>query len=165
MELGVSLIAYLGLHFLAYVFLVRKIALLARERGVFLYHLISAAGVSVGTLFAWLAGSLSPAMFTVCTLAHAVYSTTFLWVWSVTQDGYTVAILDAIWQCETTGSELDFESLQQIGHRKQTQRLSNLERLGIVARHDGRFKLTLTGRVASIVPTFFATLANIQLRE
>jgi hypothetical protein len=161
----VWLAGYLVTHFAFYVLASRRVSWFAGERGVFLFHALSNVLVTALALAGWATGALSSAVVAVCVLGHGMYSTTFLWIWSGTQGGYSAAILDAIWRSSAEGTQLDWSALEGVGKGKQGGRLADVEALGLVVCHDGRFVLTSRGRAASVVAELFAALANVQLRE
>jgi hypothetical protein len=138
--------AYLGLHVLAYVLLFRHSARLRSERGIFLYHLVPAAATGLAALAYTLAvpGRLPELVLVVS--VHGIYSISTLWLWSLAQGGYSLAVLRSVARAETTRVEPDFSQLEQIGETKQRERIAALEALGLVAVRDRTIVLTRRGR-------------------
>ena len=139
--------AYLAAHFAAYAFVLRHRPSLRSEKGIFLYHFISAiiAGLA-GAAFA----ILEPDRFGFAGLAlvlslHGIYSLSFLELWSLAQGGYSLSIIAGVAQAEASGKEPDFSGLAAIGQAKQADRVAALERLGLVSGTDGRIALTRRG--------------------
>lgn len=151
-----AIAAYLAAHFAAYVLVLRHRAGLRSEKGIFLYHFVSAmiAGL-VGAVFA----ILEPDRFGFTGLVlmlslHGIYSLSFLELWSLAQGGYSLSIIADVAQAEALGKEPNFSGLAAIGQAKQTDRVAALQRLGLVSETNGRIALTRRGsRIASLLHT------------
>jgi hypothetical protein len=81
---------YLIAHLAAYVAWLRRLALLRTEKGIFLYHFVSAV---ITGLAAIAAAFIDPAGFgfagfVIVLSAHGIYSLSFLELWSLAQGGY-----------------------------------------------------------------------------
>src|SRR5262250_2953125 len=92
---------YLALHFLFYAIALRGIGLLQSERAIFLYHFISAAGVAVVASVMAAVNPRSESFLAVATTLalHGVYSLSFLELWSLSEGGYSLTILDHVDAC------------------------------------------------------------------
>lgn len=149
-----AIVAYLVAHFAAYVVVLRHRAGLRSEKGIFRYHFASA-------VFAGLAGMgfavLEPDRFGLSGLVlvlslHGIYSLSFLELWSLAQGGYSLSIIASFAEAEAGGKEPDVFALAALGRAKQDDRIAALEKLGLVARTDGRIALTARGgRVAFLL--------------
>jgi hypothetical protein len=142
-----SFAAYLVAHFAAYVLVVRRLDTFRTERGIFLYHFVSAV---IACSSAALAGFLEQegfglAGFVIVLSLHGVYSLSFLELWSLAQGGYSLSIIASIAHAEATGVEPDFSGLAAIGVAKQDDRIFALERLELVATSNGLISLTSRG--------------------
>jgi hypothetical protein len=145
---------YLAAHFLAYAVLLRKSAALRCEKGIFLYHFVSAVLTALaGCTYALTASS--PNGFAVLALVlsvHGIYSLSFLELWSLAQGGYSLSVISSIARAEANGVAPDFSHLEQIGETKQRERIAGLEKLRLIARSDGSITLTRSGsRVAALL--------------
>lgn len=142
-----AIAAYLAVHFAVYVLVLRHRAGLRSEKGIFLYHFVSAVVAALaGTVFA----VLEPEQFGLSGLVlvlslHGIYSLSFLELWSLAQGGYSLSILAEVSQAEASGREPDFSGLAAIGQAKQTDRIAALEKLGLVSGTQGRIALTARG--------------------
>ena len=149
-----AIAVYLAAHFAAYVVGLRHRAGGQSEKGIFLYHVASAA-------FAGLAGVafavLEPDQFGLSGLVlvlslHGIYSLSFLELWSLAQGGYSLSIIASVARAEASGTEPDFLALAAIGEAKQEDRVAALEKLGLVARTDEHIALTARGgRIAFLL--------------
>ena len=148
--------AYLVAHLAAYVAVLRRLGPFRTEKGIFLYHFVSAVAVCSA---AALAGFLDPqefglAGFVIVLSAHGIYSLSFLELWSLAQGGYSLSVIAAISAAEAAGTAPDFSALAQIGAGKQQDRIRGLEKLGVIATVNGRISLTLRGRgIAAVLDT------------
>jgi hypothetical protein len=133
-------------------FVLRRRLSLRTEKGIFLYHFVSAVfSGMVGLGFAALDPAFGvPGLVLVLSL-HGIYSLSFLELWSLAQGGYSLSIIAGIAQAEAAGSAPDFSGLAAIGEAKQADRVATLERLGLVARTDGRISLTTRGGTIAFV--------------
>lgn len=139
--------AYLVAHLAAYVAVLRRLGPFRTEKGIFLYHFVSAVAVCSA---AALAGFLDPqgfglAGFVIVLSAHGIYSLSFLELWSLAQGGYSLSIIAGIAHAEAAGVEPDFSGLAAIGASKQADRVAALERLRLVSRVGEELNLTPRG--------------------
>lgn len=151
-------LAYVAMHFLAYLLVLRRTDMFRSERAIFLYHFLPALIVSLIVLVASIVG------FSESTLASAVlfislqgiYSLSFLELWSLAQGGYSISILISVGAASREGITPDFSALESIGAGKRASRLEDLQRLGLIRRRDGMVRLTAIGIV---VANFFGLMA------
>ncbi|MBI2756936.1 MAG: hypothetical protein HYX52_09535 [Chloroflexi bacterium] len=148
--------AYLMLHFVVYVLLLRNQALFGRERPIFLWHALSflAVGlvVAVGAI-----GSLET-LLAVMSL-HGLYSLTFLELWSLSEGGYSISIVRHV---DGGGSEPDMAALEHIGGAKHHARLNSLSRLGLLKVRQETVYLTSLGGVVARACQALRWVANIR---
>jgi hypothetical protein len=161
--LGLSL-AWVSLHLLLYVLVLRHVRAFAQERVIFLYHLAStlglvlalAAWIAVAPLPAWLAGLVGAFAL------HGIYSISFLELWSLAEGCYSLAILTRIEALRARGAAVDLVALHEIGGSKKSSRLRGLQGLGLVRGRAQRSELTAFGRVVAVVLALLAWSANLK---
>ena len=151
---------YLVLHAGLYVLTRRDRPALGSEKGIFWYHVISAAVVT-GVFAIWAlvtGGAEAWTWFVAVVMLHGIYSLSFLELWALADDSYSVAILEVL--------ELEpelIQGLEAIGMSKQTSRLDALQAIGLVRPgRDGTFALTSKGRVAVGLGRTLLFLANVR---
>jgi hypothetical protein len=162
-----SAAAYLACHLVLYALFLRHVRAFSREPVIFLYHLASVVGtvLVLGTLL--IVGpdggpSLAAAVGIVA--LHGIYSTSFLELWSLSEGGYSLAILGHVEDRRARGLPVLVEGLRDIGRSKQSARLDGIERLGLVRRAGGRVSLTPTGRLVAAGLAVVAWAARIRER-
>jgi hypothetical protein len=141
---------YLLAHFLVYVVFLRNSSALRSERGIFVFHFISAAAVGLGAIAYALIES-APASFgfpgvALVLSAHGIYSLSFLELWSLAQGGYSLSIMEDVASAQAKDTEPDFSALERIGEAKLRQRILTLEKLGLIDTGDSDIVLTKRGR-------------------
>jgi hypothetical protein len=141
----------------------RKVDAFRSERGVFAYHAISAAAVSLTAL---LVAALAPsfdalAMLVAVVCLHGIYSMTFLEVWSLSQGSYSLTILSAV-DHSPPGTPLDEPRLEAVGVGKRQQRLSGMTELGLARIDDEDVSLTPFGTLVGSGLGLIAWLANVR---
>jgi hypothetical protein len=154
----IALSMYLLVHLLAYVFFFRYMRALHTERGILLYHLISAAIVVIVTTASFLvAPTLEQfALIVGVVAAHGIYSLSFLEVWVLSEGGYSLRVLAEIVRINgTTPASLE-QHFAALSVRKKAGRLNSLTGLGLVERNGSFFRLTVKGRHVANVVAFFA---------
>lgn len=155
---------YIAAHLVLYFAVLRHLPAFRTERTIFLYHALSAIGMSlvvVASMF--VPGSDVDLIWVVAVIAlHGVYSTTFLEVWSLAEGGYSLQILEQVERAERLGEGLDPEALRAIGIAKQGNRLAGLASIGLVRQEGGRVLLTGAGRVLASCFALLGWLTNVQ---
>jgi hypothetical protein len=138
---------------------------LASERGIFLYHLVSASLVA-GGFGVWAGaygGSDAWTWFACVVMLHGIYSLSFLELWALADDSYSLAILEIIGRSGTAAGPALMQRLEAIGTSKQVSRLEGLQAVGLVREvGDGSFTLTPTGRAAAALGRALLFLANVR---
>jgi hypothetical protein len=145
------LTGYLLLHSAAYFLVLRKLAAFQAERVIFLYHLVSAVATTLLTLATFPLLPPNIALDTTIGLiaAHGIYSISFLELWALADDSYSLAILrrfEANGPVKEPGALLD---LLAIGERKQRGRIQTLVRFGFIFEDCGKVFLTPSGRMVA----------------
>jgi len=151
-------------HLVLYLAVLRQLQVFRRERTIFLYHLGAFAALLLGTGLACVA-TPAPAMITagVGALAlHAIYSMSFLELWSLSQISYSIAILEAVGTTPGLSLAAVTGRFADTGDVKKTYRLSNLQRLGLIVIQDGRGVLTPCGRVVAAALSALRWIANFE---
>lgn len=155
--------AYLALHALMYFAVLRQHDTFRRERGIFLYHAVSAVLVTLAVLGQFVLTPTFESLATVCAVVclHGIYSMSFLEVWSLSQGSYSLRIMrhvDAI----GAGVPLDTAMLEEAGVSHRTQRLDGLAALGIAQQHGETLALTAFGSLVASALASIAWLANVR---
>jgi hypothetical protein len=141
---------FLVAHAALYFVVLRDRPALDSETGIFLYHLASAIGVSIicgmwaveGHPDAW-------TWFAAVVLLHGIYSLSFLELWALADDSFSLAIVRAIDRGGAPSREALRHVLETIAVRKRTLRLDDLRRIGLLHKtSSGAVTLTSAGRAA-----------------
>jgi len=168
-EYGVTVavgLSYLAFHFLVYVFLLRERPLFQSERGIFLYHFVSA------TLFTLVAFADAITHFSDAAVAiaiglsaiHGIYSISFLELWTLAEGSYSMSILTGIASQGKLSRNRLIDAFARIGDAKKGNRLSVLSGLSL-ARHDGNYwRLSARGRLVANLLNVLVWLAAIEKR-
>lgn len=148
----------LAAHLLLYLLLLRHRPAFRRETTMFAYHAVSAGAVSVAAIIDAVLGlSGIEANGVVAVIAmHGIYSVSFLEVWSLSEGGYSLQIMEHVARAEERREPVDLGALRAIGEAKQGNRLEGLASIGLVRLSDRDVELTAAGRA---VATVFAGLA------
>ena len=138
---------YIGVNFALYVALRRSFARLRDERGIFLYQVVSTAGlVAAGVAVVMMDPRVKVAGLIGATALHGIYSLSFLELWSLTEGSYSLSILEHVEQMTRQGRAVDVSRLEGVGGSKKEQRLGSLRRLGLVQYTGDQVALTRRGR-------------------
>ena len=155
--------AYLALHFLAYVLILRKLALFGLEKSIFLYHVISAFLFFCAVLLSMLRDAsqehIVVAVAVIC--LHGIYSLTFLELWTLSQISFSREVLIRIAKQGSLKMSPPPADLVQIGESKKAGRLDVMLQLNLIEREDSHFHLTRRGRLVSAALATIAWLANL----
>jgi hypothetical protein len=157
-------LAYLVLHFLLYAAELRWRPPFQTERGIFVYHLVSAL-LFVTAAFAALAVHRSDAAVAVAIgliAAHGIYSISFLEIWSLTQGSYSVAVISGVAAGANLSRGATIEVYARIGDAKKGDRLSMLSKLSLVRRVGDCWQLLPRGRFLAKLFRAVLWLADVQ---
>jgi hypothetical protein len=140
-------LSYLALHFLLYVFLIRNRPFFQSERGIFLYHVVSIVAFALLAL-ASVSDFSEAGIAVLCALiaAHAIYSISFLELWSLAQGGYSLSILAGAASARGLRRTGLIESFARLGDSKRDGRLSVLSKSSLVRHEGGYWRLSARGR-------------------
>jgi len=148
-------------HFTLFATVLRHARAFHAERTIFLYHALSAAVVAVAAAaiviwnFELRAGAVG------LMAIHAIYSLSFLELWSLSEGGYSLAILREL--SGSAGSvRLQGDPMQALGGRKVRSRIESLGRLGLVRTAvDDQIELTFLGRAVGRTQAALRSMVNI----
>jgi hypothetical protein len=158
--LGLSCLA---LHALIY-FMLRNHTLFQSERGIFLYHFVSAAVFSLVALVTAVI-LLSDAVFAVAVgliAAHCIYSLSFLELWTLAEGSYSMTILTGIASQGTLSRKVLVDAFARIGDAKKGNRLSLLSQLSLARRDGSHWRLSARGRLLADLLNVLRWLAAIK---
>ncbi len=153
-------LGYFLTHFFLYVLALRHWEPLRKEKGIFLYHAIPAAALGVvcaGCI------AIDPTQIPTAVLVlglQGIYSLSFLEVWSLTQGGYSIRILDAVETARESGTVPDLNCCENFGTGKTTLRLGGLETLRMIRRGENGWQLTRLGRMSACSLLLLVRLVN-----
>lgn len=158
---------YLAAHLALYFVVLRHARTFSREASIFLYHLASAIGMTLVLLLTLLLAPSSIALDLATAVGivalHGIYSMSFLELWSLSEGGYSLAIMAHVERYRTLGLPVRLDGLHRIGRTKQANRLGGIARLGLVRRERDQIVLTPIGRVIAVVLALIAWAANIRV--
>ena len=156
---------YLATHAGLYFAVLRGLPKLSSEKGIFLYHFGSAILVAGGWGIWAIAngGSDAWAWFVCAVMLHGIYSLSFLELWALADDSYSLAIMEILRRGGTVSGPVLLQRLESIGLCKQTSRLDALQAIGLVREvGDGSFTPTSAGRAAALLGRVLLFLVNVR---
>ena len=147
-------------HFILFVVVLRHARAFHAERTIFLYHALSAAVAAIVAaaivMWDWELRAGAVGLMTI----HAIYSLSFLELWSLSEGGYSLAILR-----ELSGAGrpvgVKGDPMQALGGRKVRSRIESLGRLGLVRTAGDRIELTGLGRAVGRTQAVLRSIVNI----
>ena len=163
--IGVGL-SYLVLHALLYIFVLRYRPLFQSERGIFLYHFVSAALLTLVGFAAAVThfGDAAIAIAAGLSAIHCIYSISFLELWSLAEGSYSMSILTGIASQGTLPRKALIDAFARIGDAKKGDRLSVLSKLSLARRDGNHWRLSARGRVVAHLLNLLVWLAAIEKR-
>ena len=154
-------------HLIVYLVFVRRQPAFRRERVIFLYHAASFLAVAAVLAFVLAltggAAALLPAAAIVLAV-HGMYSLTFLELWSLSEGGYSLAILRRAADGPEAVELASLLGLAAVGIQKRTVRLQHLADLGLVDQLGPAWRLTARGRLATSAIKAVSWLAGVRRR-
>jgi hypothetical protein len=168
-EHGITIVmgvSYLALHALLYFFVLRYRPLFQSERGIFLYHLVSATLlmlVAFATAFAHFSDA-AVAIAIGLSAIHGIYSLSFLELWTLAEGSYSMTILTGIASQGTLSRKALIDAFARIGDAKKSNRLSVLSKMLLVHRYGGHWRISAQGRVVANLLHVLVWLAAIKKR-
>jgi hypothetical protein len=163
---GLVALVWLACHFLIYVAVLRNRPLFQTERGIFLYHLTSAALFVAAALVIVLVRRDGEAFSVACALvaAHGIYSISFLELWSLAQGSYSLSIMGQ-GRSDKVPTRTDLvDAFSRIGNAKKADRLSGLQGSNLIRLEGNHWKLNGYGATVASVLRRLLWLANIKER-
>ena len=164
MTILVAALVYVLGHFLLYAFWLRKLDAFRKEKGIFRLHLFSAVALALGAIALVMSGTVETdwSMVIAALSLHGIYSVSFLEVWSLSQGGYSLSILEKAAEepglCD--GESVTF--LTAIGDEKRTNRLEALRSLRLIKDGLQGIVLTPAGRLCYFAFRAVAWAANLR---
>ena len=163
MILAAALIYVLG-HFLLYAFWLRKLDVFQEEKGIFRLHLFSAVALALVAFALVLSGAVEsdwPVVLGALSV-HGIYSVSFLEVWSLSQGGYSLSILERAAEAPGLCDSESLALLTAIGDEKRGNRLEALRSLQLIENRPQSIVLTPAGRLCCFVFRGVAWAANLR---
>jgi hypothetical protein len=163
---GVVALVWLACHFLIYVAILRNKARFQTERGIFLYHLISATFFVAAALVILLVRRDGQAFSVASALiaAHGIYSISFLELWSLAQGSYSLSIMGQGRSDRIPSRAELINFFSRIGIAKKADRLSALEGSQLVRLDGNHWRLNGSGAIVASMLRSLLWLANIKER-
>jgi hypothetical protein len=157
-------LSYLALHFLLYACVLRDRPIFQSERGIFLYHFVSAVLFTSATLAVGIARFSDAAMAASIALiaVHGIYSLSFLELWSLAQGSYSISILTGIASQGPVPRSRLIDVFARIGDAKKGDRLSVLSDSSLAHRDGGHWRLSARGRLLGNLLNALLWLAAIK---
>jgi len=156
-------LGYLLAHLAAYLFLLRLIAALRTERGVFLYHFVSFCAFVAAAAFTGAPDAARAVTYAfAAAAAHGIYSMSFLELWSLSQISYSFDVLHAIQAAPARDPEDLVTELARTGDAKKAKRVASLARLGLAIDSGDRVSLTTLGGSIAMALRSLRWLANLR---
>lgn len=155
-------LSYLLAHLAAYWFSLRRRGVFQTERGIFLFHFVSACLLPPAVFWFSMDWGVPHAILcaVLAAAAHGIYSLSFLELWSLAQGSYSFAILSNV-ESHSGAPKTIVSELSAIGDSKKDQRLQSLHRLRLIQRGPQFVSLTPRGRAVVAVLKILRYLANV----
>jgi hypothetical protein len=156
--------AYIVTHFLLYVVVFRRVRYFGTERGIFLFHLVPAATLTLSLTVwcGWPPTQDGLALIVGAAAAHGIYSLSFLESWALSEGGYSLrALTEIVRRGSVTASELE-RHFVELSAQKKMVRMGTLLNLQLVRAEGDRFELTFIGRLVANILALIAKLARFR---
>ena len=163
---GIVALVWLACHFLIYAAVLRDMPLFQTERGIFLYHLTSAA-VFMAAALVILPIRRDGEAFSVASAlvaAHGIYSISFLELWSLAQGSYSLSIMGRGRSDRIPSRAELIDCFSRIGNAKKADRLSALEGSQLVRLDGNHWRLNGSGAIVASMLRSLLWLADIKER-
>tara|TARA_B100000768_G_scaffold175495_1_gene186992 strand:- start:491 stop:1054 length:564 start_codon:yes stop_codon:yes gene_type:complete len=147
---AVTVLCYLALILLASLILPRIQGRFTTERGILQMHVSSFVCFAAGLFFYfYFEPSEERAAEAVGALAaHVILSISFLEVWSLTEGGYSLQIIQAIHK-QALERKVLIDKFTNLGNQKREDRLSSLKQMGLICENGDLIELTPRGRIVA----------------
>jgi hypothetical protein len=155
---------YICLHFGVYAGLAHRVPSLRTERGIFLFHFISAVSLTLAASAFSMPNGYAEALTVAAAVAavHGIYSMSFLELWSLSQGSYSYTILAAFARGERLPASVVVQDSERVGEQKKEQRLDGLVRLGLVKRIGDLLALRPPGQIVARLLRAIRWIANLR---
>jgi hypothetical protein len=154
-------VLYLAAHFGVYAAVLRHRRLTSTEKGIFLYHMVSAvAWLAVLAIIAAFYEDFSFAYVFLIGSLHGIYSLTILELWALADGGYSLAIMDCLDFRKDLDQKKIVEELVLLGEAKKQARVADLRRMGLIEEIHDRYRLTRLGRFLAATIALLVKLTN-----
>lgn len=155
---------FIAFNFLLYSLALRHLRAFMSERVIFLYQVVSFLTLPILLVAVGPSVADRVAALVAATSLHAIYSLSFLELWSLSEGSYSLRMVDRVERLGVMPAETDTGDLEKIGAAKKATRLDSLVRLGVARREGSRYLLTRLGRAVAIPLQFLVWLVNIRDR-
>jgi hypothetical protein len=147
-----------------YVIVLRGRPLVQSERGIFLYHFVSATVFTLVAFCVVLTHFSDAALATAVGLSavHGIYSLSFLELWTLAEGSYSMSILTGIASQRKLSRNTLIGAFARIGDAKKGDRLSILSKLSLSRRDNNHWRLSARGRLAANLVNLLTWLAAIK---
>jgi hypothetical protein len=141
---------YLVLHLIVYILILRHLPSFQQEGTILRYHVVSACVFGALVLLLGVLGNHRLLIAGSGLIAlHGIYSLLSLQLWSLTQIGYSIAILAEVERPRTMTEAAAINLFSEVGEAKRKGRLESLSGLGLLRLDSDRYRATEAGcRVA-----------------
>lgn len=155
---------FVTLNFVVYTLGFRHFRAFSSERLIFLYQVLSflllpllllSVAPPVREIFAGLISAMS---------LHAIYSLSFLELWSLSEGSYSLRMVDRVERMGVMPEDTDTSDLEKIGASKKSVRLESLIGLGLARQNGAAYGPTGLGRIVAMALRFLVWLVNIRDR-
>jgi hypothetical protein len=164
MTILVAALVYVLAHFLLYAFWLRKLDAFRKEKGIFRLHFFSAVALALAAIALVMSGAVEtdwPIVIAGLSV-HGIYSVSFLEVWSLSQGGYSLSILERAAEAPSLCDRESMTFLTTIGDEKRASRLEALRSLRLIEDGLQGIVLTPAGRVCCFAFRAVAWAANLR---
>jgi len=149
-------------NFLLYTLALRHVRAFGDERIIFLYQFGSFVLLPFILIIAAPPVGNPCAALTAALALHAIYSMSFLELWSLSEGSYSLRMLDRVERLGILPADADISDLEKIGTSKKTNRLGSLLALQLIRAEGHQYRLTLFGRIAAGILRLFVRVANVR---
>jgi hypothetical protein len=152
------------LHILAYFAVCRHLQIFRQEKVIFLYHLSSFVVVVgiFGIRCCWLPSLNNLFELVFAFAVHGIYSLSTLELWTLAEGGYSLSILMEFETARRNGTERNVNKIASIGDSKKVNRLSGLEKMGLLTQTGDTVTITGLGAKIAGILGLIVWLANVK---
>lgn len=154
------LIMHLSVYFIFFRYILKT------EQSIFGYHFLIFVLILLCSTFNFYLLPIEENFYTcvlACSIA-AIYSLTFLELWTLSQISYSREILLKAKEKILNSNSSDTEELQQLGAKKRMERLSSLKNMGLLSEDQGLWSLTPKGKTIALSLIALLKISNLKDR-